>query len=148
RDGYFIEHREEEVKVLGPLTKKVTETLKSGYDVSERCMRLSISVTELEGWDEFKNKYQGLYNGVIAEPTTHFTLSGATPSREEIVYTYGPGGVTHQYLAANMTGCTIIQPKYEKIVHDRKWFHLDLNPTPGHRHTIAENGIHRWIPID
>lgn len=28
------------------------------------------------------------------------------------------------------------------------FFHLDLNPTPGHRHTVAEHGFHQWIPID
>jgi hypothetical protein len=29
-----------------------------------------------------------------------------------------------------------------------KFFHLDLNPTPGHYHTVAKNGFHRWIPIN
>jgi hypothetical protein len=31
---------------------------------------------------------------------------------------------------------------------DAKFFHLDLNPTPGHFHTVAKNGFHRWIPIN
>ncbi|ECP9029759.1 hypothetical protein FU976_08060 [Campylobacter jejuni] len=30
----------------------------------------------------------------------------------------------------------------------KDFFHLDLNPTTGHRHTVAYNGFHQWIPID
>lgn len=26
------------------------------------------------------------------------------------------------------------------------FFHLDLNPTPGHFHTVAVNGMHHWVP--
>jgi len=37
---------------------------------------------------------------------------------------------------------------YRGFEKDQTFFHLDLNPTPGHRHTIATNGFHRWIPID
>lgn len=28
------------------------------------------------------------------------------------------------------------------------YYHLDLNPTPGHMHTVSQNGFHQWIPID
>jgi hypothetical protein len=37
---------------------------------------------------------------------------------------------------------------YRGFEKDHHFFHLDLNPTPGHRHTIAVNGFHRWIPIN
>jgi hypothetical protein len=29
-----------------------------------------------------------------------------------------------------------------------EFFHLDLNPSPGHRLTLAEKGIFKWIPLD
>ncbi|MES9780228.1 MULTISPECIES: hypothetical protein [Bacillus cereus group] len=37
---------------------------------------------------------------------------------------------------------------YRGFEKNESFFHLDLNPTPGHRHTVAENGFHRWIPIE
>lgn len=37
---------------------------------------------------------------------------------------------------------------YRGYTNDKGFFHLDLNPTQGHRHTIAKNGFHRWIPTN
>ena len=37
---------------------------------------------------------------------------------------------------------------YRGFYKEKDFFHLDLNPTPGHFHTVAKNGFHRWIPIN
>lgn len=37
---------------------------------------------------------------------------------------------------------------YRGFYKDNNFFHLDLNPTPGHYHTIAKNGFHQWVPTD
>ncbi len=37
---------------------------------------------------------------------------------------------------------------YRGFEKDKEFFHLDLNPTQGHRYTIAANGFHHWIPTD
>lgn len=35
---------------------------------------------------------------------------------------------------------------YRGFIKNSSFFHLDLNPTAGHSHTIAVNNMHRWIP--
>lgn len=37
---------------------------------------------------------------------------------------------------------------YRGFIQNQKFFHLDLNPSPGHRYTVTEEGIIHWIPID
>lgn len=37
---------------------------------------------------------------------------------------------------------------YRGFYKGQDFFHLDLNPTPGHFHTVAKNGFHKWIPIN
>ncbi len=37
---------------------------------------------------------------------------------------------------------------YRGFKKNNDFFHLDMNPTQGHRYTVATNGFHHWIPID
>jgi hypothetical protein len=43
------------------------------------------------------------------------------------------------------------QSSVERTIHinrAQEFFHLDFNPSPGHRYTKAKNGLHQWVPID
>lgn|GEM_PF-3578379 len=37
---------------------------------------------------------------------------------------------------------------YRGFNRDNQFFHLDLNPSPGHRFTMAKDGFHEWVPGD
>lgn len=149
-EKYEITTTESETVTFGPLSKTKTETLSSGESISKQCLSLAFSPGEFgTQWTTFTNKYVG-YN-LQLRPTLTSSVTGGVIAEQSA--TYGNGKLlSEQSMSLNSTflvkGCVLIEPLIERKVIDSEFFHLDLNPTPGHKHTIAKNGFHRWIPTN
>ncbi|MCY8466576.1 hypothetical protein [Bacillus atrophaeus] len=140
----------EEKKVFGPLRKEANETFFTGRYLEEKCFSLSIDpVIEfgqewsdfIEAYNEFDLEVNPTFN--VSQTGGELTLLKAVFARDEKEIGSRVATPTDKY-KANV--CILLRPVIKQKILTQKFFHLDLNPTPGHQHTIAEEGFHRWIP--
>ncbi|MGV7000384.1 hypothetical protein ACWA2C_16985 [Priestia megaterium] len=141
----------EEKKTFGPITKTIKKTYTSGKSITEECFALSISPSIEFGstWSNFVSTYKG-YDLKLTPVISQYS-SGESLSKSELLYGDGTE-IGKREMSSDDTfkinNCIRLMPVIERRVLESTFFHLDLNPTPGHRHTVAENGFHRWIPTN
>ncbi|MCY9186613.1 hypothetical protein [Bacillus halotolerans] len=140
----------EDRKVFGPLNKQINETFITGADIEEKCFSLAIDPSEEFGqdWSDFIDSY-GEYNLEVS-PTFNASQTGGEVTLLKTVFAKDEKEIgsreatyTDNY---KVNVCILLRPVIKQKILTQKFFHLDLNPTQGHQHTIAKEGFHRWIP--
>ncbi|MEC1657191.1 hypothetical protein P9D81_20295 [Bacillus haynesii] len=140
----------EERKVFGPLNKETEETFITGSVIEEKCFNLVINPADEFGqeWSDFIERYKE--DELFVTPTFNATHKGGEITELRTVFAADEKQIgsreatyTDKY---KVNVCILLRPVIKQKILTQKFFHLDLNPTPGHYHTIAEEGFHRWIP--
>lgn len=149
--GHFETTKKEEKKTFGPITKTIKKTYTSGKTITEECFSLNIDPeTEFgSSWSTFISTYKG-YSLKLTPVISQYS-SGESLSKSQLLYGDGTEIGKREMSYGDVfkiNNCIRLIPLVERKVLESTFFHLDLNPTPGHRHTVAENGFHRWIPTN
>ncbi|MCD7910936.1 hypothetical protein KC480_05275 [Bacillus velezensis] len=140
----------EEKKVFGPLNRDFHQTFFTGEFIEEKCFSINLDPTIEFGqeWSEFINSYKEY--DLKVTPIFNASQSGGELTQLKTVFANDEKEIGSR--AASYTDkykvnvCILLRPHIKQKILTQKFFHLDLNPTQGHKHTIAEEGFHKWIP--
>lgn len=147
-----ITHVEEDVKIFGPITKKDNQIAITERYTEEFKSSILIDPSSVFGkeWDEFIDYYS--QHELILTPTVSYQSSGAPVKTRTIGYSGDRKPIDSRnmrYMDSFLFETTfIVDPVLEHNVLSNYFFHLDLNPSPGHTHTINTDEFFKWIPID
>ncbi|CDQ41791.1 hypothetical protein [Virgibacillus salexigens] len=139
-------------KTFGPVTQKLEETYVTGRYQEEYEINHILKPTELFGeeWVSFVEEFK--QHQLELTPNISHQIIGEAPFNSTINYVYDQKHPDQRSMEYNdiisINSIVSIDPILgEKILADY-FFHLDLNPSPGHTHTINTNGFLEWIPLD
>jgi hypothetical protein len=146
--------------VFGQITKTETYSAEDNgnYDATHTTGDIeetkNVIVKTITVKDLFPNMDPNAQTIIQLQPTLNITKN---INIKGYSFTYESDGSAIDQRPATYNDKIIVQINYViPVLKDIKYvpkgtgvfFHLDLNPSPGHRITLAKNGIFKWIPID